>query len=111
MPFLSREEENKVEARLAAVVFEKLGVDAGSVKVAYRGEKSILFYVNPIKLNPALFGPIAPMFKTATVKVDASIGDRDKNLLYFNFNYDYTLPDGGHNGYTHRFEEDIDFGS
>ena len=110
MPFLSREEEEKVEARLAAVVFEKLGVVIGKVRVQYRGD-STDFLLDPIKLNPAMAGPVALMFKDILVKVGAGIAAWDKNLLYFVFHYDYNHPNGGHNGYDHRFEEDFDFGS
>ena len=110
MSFLSREEENKIEARLSDVAFEKLGVrPPGPVVVTYRAN-AVDFELGEIRLNPAMMGAAALIFKSLWVKVGVGVADRDKNLLYFSFRYHYVHPDGGRNGHNARFEEDFNYG-
>lgn len=58
--------------------------------------------VGELELSPASFGPVAHMFKSCKVEIKAGICP--KGNIYYIYEYSYKHPDGGTNGYTHRFD-------
>lgn len=50
------------------------------------------------RIAPAMCGPLAPMFTAIAVKISAAY-HAESNTVYLRYQYSYTHPDRGSNGY------------
>jgi hypothetical protein len=103
---------NELIEKVRRVVFSELGYELPAVINVSNNWVTVI----PKRAIPkSLMGMMAPMFETATVEVklgfkesfsydDEGIKVVVPDTAYVIYGYDYHHPDGGHDGYSHRFE-------
>ncbi len=58
------------------------------------------YFLDRVKINPAMCGPVAPIFDRIECIVHVSFSS---GKIFLRYAYDYYHPNGGHNGFNRDF--------
>lgn len=58
------------------------------------------YFIDRVKINPAMCGPVAPIFDRIECIVHVSFAS---GKIFLRYAYDYHHPNGGHNGFIRDF--------
>jgi len=58
------------------------------------------YFVDRVRINPAMCGPVGPIFERIECIIHVSFAN---GKVYLRYAYDYYHPNGGHNGFNRDF--------
>lgn len=95
----------KISDKLVAAVRQQIFNDFGLTLPNVLKIETAYVHVANVPLAPVLLGIMAPMIDNGSVEIMVGYQEEteiDPEKAFLLYNYSYTHPDGGHNGYTHR---------